>query len=212
MQGADEQRPPGIRPVWEPPAQPTGDPVPLPPPTPPPVSLEPPWEVPEREALEPERQEPELEEPGPEEPLWEEPVPEEPVPEEHPPEVPDPDRPVPELDPRLVAGLRAGRDARSRLARLADLEGVPLGATTVLEVLEALPDGWQRRTAVRRLIEAGSLDDVDADAIVRVFGRGADRFAVAARLVDAGLTHVEVVSHALPARAAARLRRRGGAT
>lgn len=89
---------------------------------------------------------------------------------------------------------------------------MPLAAASLLSLLEALPDGWQRRTALRRLIEAGSLHDVDADAIVRTFGRGADRFAVAARLVDAGLAEVEVVTGALPVRAAARLRRRAGAT
>lgn len=89
---------------------------------------------------------------------------------------------------------------------------MPLAAASLLSLLEALPDGWQRRTALRRLIDAGNLHDVDADAIVRTFGRGADRFAVAARLVDAGLAEVEVVTDALPVRAAARLRRRAGAT
>lgn len=76
-------------------------------------------------------------------------------------------------------------------------------------MLRAFPDGWQRRTALRRLVAApGVALGADALAVVEAFARAADRFAVAAQLVRAGGVSAEQVLPALGARPGLRLRAR----
>lgn len=107
----------------------------------------------------------------------------------------------------LAAVERAG-SAKARLAALVPLEGVALSGQDVVAIVRALPDGWQRRTAARRLLTRSAVTDVDAEALVASLARRGDRNAVASLLVDAGAAHVETVVDGLDARSADRLRRR----
>jgi hypothetical protein len=113
--------------------------------------------------------------------------------------------------PSLADRVRAQPGARARLDYLTVLTagGTPLDGPAVLELLQAFPDGWQRRAALRRLI-AGPDADLGSNpvAVVELFEREGDRFAVAARLVrDAGVG-ADRVQPALTPAAAERLQAR----
>lgn len=122
---------------------------------------------------------------------------------------PVPRTPVGAVDvPDVVASIERATTARGRLAAVATAECTTLTADEGLAILRAVPDGWQRRTAARRLIAAGGVADVDADAWIASFARSSDRIAVAGALVDAGLARTETVTAHLDDRAAGRLQRR----
>jgi hypothetical protein len=113
--------------------------------------------------------------------------------------------------PSLADRVRAQPGARARLDYLTVLTagGTPLDGPAVLELLQAFPDGWQRRAALRRLI-AGPDADLGSNpvAVVELFEGEGDRFAVAARLVrDAGVG-ADRVQPALTPAAAERLQAR----
>jgi hypothetical protein len=99
---------------------------------------------------------------------------------------------------------------RERFTALRELTDAEVGYDDLVALLDAVPDGWQRRTVVRRLVRAGVLHDVDASRVVRRFARDGDRAHVAGLLVDAGLAHVGTVSDDLEAAVVRRLRRRQG--
>ena len=107
-----------------------------------------------------------------------------------------------------TSALRTARTARERFAALDDLADERLVGTQLRDVLVLVPDGWQRRRAARRLLTAGHVDDVDADAVLRSFARASDRSAVASDLVDADLALIDVVADVLDGPHVARLRRR----
>jgi hypothetical protein len=120
--------------------------------------------------------------------------------------------------PSLADRVRAQSGVRARLEHLTALTagGERLDGPAVLELLQAFPAGWQRRAALRRLIASPGTDlGTDAVAVVGLFERDGDRFAVAARLVrDAGV-EIEQLQPALAPAAAERLQarsKRGGAT
>lgn len=107
----------------------------------------------------------------------------------------------------LTTVERAG-SAKARFAALAPVEGGPLSGEDLVAIVRAMPDGWQRRTAARRLLTRSAVTDVDAEALVTSLGRQGDRNAVASLLVETGGAHVETVVDQLDARTADRLRRR----
>lgn len=105
--------------------------------------------------------------------------------------------------------LRAAGPPRERFAIVAELAEVPLDGEALVTVLDALPPGWQRRTALRTLVRGGGdVEDLDAAAVLERFGRPSERTAAAHLLVGAGLAHLGTVVDHLDHGAAARLRRR----
>jgi hypothetical protein len=100
--------------------------------------------------------------------------------------------------------------ARGRLLAVARLEGAPLRAGDLEELLGLLPDGWQRRTAATRLLAAGGVTHPEPIRIVDAFARDSDRFVVAGTLVAGGLADPDALAAALTDGAARRLRRRTG--
>ncbi len=114
------------------------------------------------------------------------------------------------LDPAagLAKNLRTAPNGRQRLLHLEE-EPVVVHGAEVLRILRATPDGWQRRTVLRKLIAADQVRSLDdPTAVVTAFSRDGDRFAVAAALVRTGLADVASVVPPLRQRDAARLRRR----
>lgn len=121
---------------------------------------------------------------------------------------------------RYVDALAAAANGRERL-QLLDAGPDHLDVDGLARVLRAVPDGWQRRTVLRRLLDAGrvgALSDVradagadvraDAGAVVAAFQRRGDRFAAAASLARHGLATTDTLVAGLDARDAQRLRRR----
>lgn len=113
---------------------------------------------------------------------------------------------------RLSDALRTASGARSRFALLEDLDTVcgTVGSSGAVVLLEAVPDGWQRRTVLRRLLDAtaGGALAAEASALVTSFARPSDRFAAASLLQRHGSAEVERLEHLLGDRDAARLRSR----
>jgi hypothetical protein len=104
--------------------------------------------------------------------------------------------------------LTRASNGRERLAML-DQHRLELDHRQLVEVLQAVPDGWQRRTALRKLLTARRIHPIDdASEVVAAFGRRSDRFAAAASLTRSGLADVvPLLAHLDPADAR-RLRRR----
>lgn len=112
------------------------------------------------------------------------------------------------VDSRDVIGaIERATTARGRLSAVATAEAAPLTGDELLAIVRAVPDGWQRRTAARRLVTAGGVLAVDAGALVASLERRSDRISLAADLLDAGLADVSAIADHLDARAADRLRR-----
>lgn len=197
---------------------PSGAPAQLPPPAPTsPVEV---TATPDPEAVTPEPVVPDV---VSREPVAPEPVSRGPVSRAHTPEprdtgpvvaprpVTDDVRPAPPrtVDSREVIGaIERATTARGRLAAVAAAEAAPVTAEELVAIVRAVPDGWQRRTAARRLVTAGGVVNIDAGALVASFERSSDRMSTAGTLVDAGLADVAAVADHLDARAADRLRRR----
>jgi hypothetical protein len=109
---------------------------------------------------------------------------------------------------RLVAELTTRSTARERLAAL-DRDGVgELDGGGVLRVLDAVPEGWQRRRAARRLLDADVLGRARPDQLAARFPGLGDRTFVVGDLLAAALITPEDVDELLPTSAAARLRAR----
>lgn len=108
----------------------------------------------------------------------------------------------------LVESLREATNGRERL-RYLDAAPAIVDGDHLLRLLQAVPDGWQRRTVLRKLLSDGRVHDVtDPRSAVTAFDRAGDRFAAAALLVRSGVSDVEAVLPALTPRDAARLQRR----
>ncbi len=109
---------------------------------------------------------------------------------------------------RFVDDLAAASGGRERLALL-DEYHLRLDHRQLIQVLQAVPDGWQRRTVLRRLLAARRIEPLDdASDVVTAFARRGDRFAVAATLTRSGIADVvPLLAHLDPADAR-RLRRR----
>jgi len=91
---------------------------------------------------------------------------------------------------RFVEALSGAANVRERLALL-DEHPMDLDHDQLVDVLQAVPDGWQRRTVLRKLLTAGRIDPlVDASDVVTAFARRSDRFAVAASLTRSGIADV----------------------
>jgi hypothetical protein len=109
---------------------------------------------------------------------------------------------------RLVADLAARSTARERLAtldpgRIGDLDG-----RDVLRVLDAVPEGWQRRRAARRLLDADALGRAQPTQVAARFPALGDRTFVVGDLLAAGVITGEDLDGLLPGPVAARLRAR----
>jgi hypothetical protein len=110
----------------------------------------------------------------------------------------------------LAAQLQDAPNGRERLRLLDEVETVLHGAAA-LRILDAVPDGWQRRTILRKLVTADRVRDLLATDVVDRFARNGDRFAAAALLVRTGTCDLDDVLPALDPSDAARLRRRASA-
>lgn len=136
-----------------------------------------------------------------------------------PPEVPDPsnvavattsptgwfDEEHPDADQTVVATFADASDARARFEAVEARHGQLTSGATLLALLDATPEGWQRRRIARRLIGAGDVHDVDASALLARFARTGDRAAVAGDLLAAHLVAPERLTELLPAATLARL-------
>lgn len=105
----------------------------------------------------------------------------------------------------LVADLRSARSAPQRQAALRSQPLDQLDAASALVVLDAVPPGWQRRRACRRLLEAGVLTDVDPAALLARFPAPRDLAFVAGDLLEATPVTVADLAPLLPAAVARRL-------
>lgn len=108
---------------------------------------------------------------------------------------------------QLAAQLQDAPNGRERL-RLLDEDDTVVHGPASLRILDSVPDGWQRRTVLRRLVAGDRVRDLPAAEVVASFARRGDRFAAAALLVRTGTCHLDVVLPALDPGDAARLRRR----
>jgi hypothetical protein len=106
---------------------------------------------------------------------------------------------------RLVGELRASRTAGDRLRRLSDAAVAALDAPSALVVLDAVPAGWQRRRAARRLTAGGAFAGVDPVALLARFPATSDRTFVAGDLVATGALTPDDLADLLPGRTVARL-------
>jgi hypothetical protein len=105
----------------------------------------------------------------------------------------------------LVQSLREAETATIRLRVLADHGLAELDGATALEVLDALPDGWQRRRAAERLVDAGTFPTDQLTAALARFARPMDALFVAGALVAAGQVRAERFDGILPERVVRRL-------
>ncbi len=109
---------------------------------------------------------------------------------------------------RFVDDLAAASNGRERLTLL-DEHHLRLDHRQLIQVLQAVPDGWQRRTVLRRLLATHRIEPLNnASDVVAAFTRRGDRFAAAASLTRSGIADVvPLLAHLDPADAR-RLRRR----
>jgi hypothetical protein len=91
----------------------------------------------------------------------------------------------------LVQSLREAGTATIRFRALADHDLAGVDDATALEVLDALPDGWQRRRAAERLVDAGAFPTDQLTAALARFARPTDALFVAGALVAAGQVRAE---------------------
>jgi hypothetical protein len=108
----------------------------------------------------------------------------------------------------LLARLAATEQAMARLRVLQDVSLDALDTAGALQVIDAFPDGWQRRRAAQRLVAAGALQDVGADDLVQRFARAGDATFVVGGLIDAGHLDVDALDGLLPTTTVTRLRHR----
>jgi hypothetical protein len=111
---------------------------------------------------------------------------------------------TPTLGPLLEA-IRTAPSAAQRRRLLDDLGGRLLTADEVGALLDAIPDGWQRRRAACQLLELGTLDQVAPTVLLDRLSRASDRRFVAGSLLGAGLLRPMELRGRLPARTARRL-------
>jgi hypothetical protein len=109
-----------------------------------------------------------------------------------------------------VDRLRSAGSASERFHALDELGTRRLPAREVVEVLQAVPDGWQRRRTVRHLLDAGNLELALAPTVITQLGRTADRVVIAGAMLDAPTLGPTVLEELLPPRAARRLTARRG--
>ena len=121
---------------------------------------------------------------------------------------PDAADPATATSDALLGRLGATTQALPRLKLLDDTRLDELDGSGALAVLDAFPDGWQRRRAALRLIEAGLLTDVTADDLVPRFARTGDATFVVGGLIDAGHLDAASLEGLLPATTVTRLRHR----
>jgi hypothetical protein len=105
----------------------------------------------------------------------------------------------------LVEAVRTAASAAQRRRLLADLEGRSLTSDEVRALLDAVPDGWQRRRAACQLLELGALDQVPATVPLDRLARTSDRRFLAGSLLDAGLLRPTELRGRLPTGTARRL-------
>ncbi|MFU8839363.1 MAG: hypothetical protein ACNA8R_01420 [Nitriliruptoraceae bacterium] len=110
---------------------------------------------------------------------------------------------------RLAAEVAAAGDVRARRDVLAGVSG-PVPADRLAALLASVPDGWQRRMALRHLLTGPGIAGTIPPPALAVFDRDGDRFAAAALLLRAGLLPPDGLDAVLPAAQVARLRRRAG--
>ncbi len=116
-------------------------------------------------------------------------------------------RPAADRWTRLAAELAAAGDVRARRDLLAGVSPV-VPADLLALLLGSVPDGWQRRMALRHLVAGPGIDGVVPAGTLATFGRDTDRFAAAALLVRAGLLEVDDLDGTLLGPQLVRLRRR----
>jgi hypothetical protein len=105
----------------------------------------------------------------------------------------------------LLQGLREAGTATTRLRVLNEHELADIDADTALAIMDAIPDGWQRRRAAQRLAEAGALPVGRLVSIFARFARPADAAFVAGALVAAGHVRAAAFDGILPERVVRRL-------
>jgi hypothetical protein len=105
----------------------------------------------------------------------------------------------------LLEALRTAGTATTRLRVLNDHELADMDADTALAVMDAIPDGWQRRRTAQRLAEAGALPVDRLVSVFARFARPADAAFVAGALVAAGHVRAAAFDGILPERVVRRL-------
>ncbi len=109
----------------------------------------------------------------------------------------------------LGQAIGTARTPRERWQVVDEAAAPEIDGAALRHLLDVVPDGWQRRTLLRRLLDARRIAAVeDPAAVVDAFARAGDRFAAAAGLVAAGLATPAQVSDLLRERDARRLQQR----
>jgi hypothetical protein len=114
-----------------------------------------------------------------------------------------------DLGPFLEA-VRTTTSAAQRRRLLDDLRGHLLTGDEVHALLDAIPDGWQRRRAACQLLELGTLEQVPPTVVLDRLSRTSDRRFVAGSLLGAGLLRPMELRGRLPSGTARRLAARAG--
>lgn len=91
----------------------------------------------------------------------------------------------------LLAALRKAESANARLRILDPGSLSRLDGATALAVLDALPDGWQRRRGALRLVAAGAFPTEQLAEALGRFARATDATFVAGALLAAGQVRAE---------------------
>jgi hypothetical protein len=105
----------------------------------------------------------------------------------------------------LLAVLREAETATARLRILDEDALARIDGATALMVLDALPDGWQRRRGALRLVALGAFPTQQLAEALGRFARASDATFVAGALLAAGQVRAERFDGILPERVVNRL-------
>lgn len=115
---------------------------------------------------------------------------------------------------RTLDRLREATTASERLAALPRTLDAPAAqgfdGDTILHLLDAVPEGWQRRRVALRLAELRAIPPEDAGAVVAALGRASDAAFLAGALLAAGTIDLDALDGVLDERTVRRLRIRAG--
>lgn len=85
-----------------------------------------------------------------------------------------------------------------------------MGADDRYQLVTSIPDGWARRKAIQRLVEAGAVDPSEAGGLLTTLASNGNQVFAAGSMLEAGLLDGDALVESMAPEALARLRRRTG--